>query len=203
MKTVSLSIISSNIYLKNGWVAFINTIQPELLSKTNKLCDLKVFRPDEIENLLSRFDLKKSCIIVDRALTSTESWAEFHNKCIINQNRIFIINDTTLSNDCNKDIMPFKPSLKVIKKLIIEGMMNDSFLMNDAVGYSLNDLSVEEKGILRWILAGKSVRELSEIYKVSSKNIYHIRKKIIHKLGFSNVNELVRKINPCDKVTLP
>lgn len=193
MKCVNLFIVSDNYFLKYGWVCFVNKIQPEIISRTGKICDITTFSGP---GCLSKKVMSTGgdyCILIDRALTKKSSWAIFLSKNKHVGSRVFIINDARSVGDRSIDTMPFKPSLEIIKKIIIKAMVNDDYSIEDETASIINQLSKEERLLLTLLIEGKSVSDTATALKIPSKSVYYLRTKLLNTFGVSHLNELIRK----------
>lgn len=161
MDLIKLLIVSSNHYLCVGWLTFINTIQPEIITRTNRLCDVTIFSTPDYHSIEKMVLESNCCLLIDKDFVSTPSWHSFISKTNLHHLRVFIINDTRPKSELSNSIMPFKPSLRVIKELIMKAMLSDNFLIENQTELSINNLSEINKEVLRLLIAGKSVREIA------------------------------------------
>lgn len=200
MKSVRLFIVSDNYFLKYGWVCFVNKIQPEIISHSGKICDITTFNsPDCLSKKVISTD-GDYCILIDRALTKKSSWGVFLSKNKHINSRVFIINDARSVGERSNDSMPFKPSLEVIKKIIIKAMVNDDYSIENETTRIINQLTKSERLLLTLLIEGKSVSDIATALKVQSKSIYYMRSKLLNAFGVSYLNELIRKNNHLDLI---
>lgn len=200
MKSVRLLIVSDNHFLRYGWVCFVNKIQPEIISRTGKICDVTTFKsPDCLSKkfISSGVDY---CILIERALTKKLSWRNFLSKNKSMDSRVFIINDARSVPKLRNDSMPFKPSLEMIRNLIIKAMINDDYSLENEIARVINQLNKTESLLLTLLIEGKSVSDIAAALKVQSKTIYYMRSKLLKTFGVSHLNELIRKNNHLDLV---
>lgn len=194
MEFVRLFVISSNYYLQQGWITFVNNIQPEILTKTNKFCEVVAIPASDIAEI-DKHLTGKCCVLIDKAIILEPAWRRFSVSHLSESVRVFVINEVRTPEASHRFVMPFRPSLNTIKKLIIKAMQNDHFLINDASSFSVNHLPKEWRNFLELLLSGKSIKEIAEISDISVKRAYYLRSKILSDLGISHLNELIRKAN--------
>lgn len=200
MKSVRLFIVSDNHFLKYGWVCFVNKIQPEIISRTGKICDVTTFKsPDCLSKIVISSDVDY-CILIERSLTKKLSWRNFLIKNNRMDSRVFIINDARTVGELRSDSMPFKPSLEMIRKLIIKAMVNDDYSIESEITLIINQLNKMENLLLTLLIEGKSVSDIASTLKVRSKSIYYMRSKLLKTFGVSHLNELIRKNSHLDLI---
>ena len=200
MKCVSLFIVSDNYFLKCGWICFVNRIQPEIISRTGKICDITTFSSPSCLNKKVMSMGGDYCILIDRALTKKSSWCVFLSKNKHIGSRVFIINDARSVGELSNYAMPFKPSLEIIKKIIIKAMISDDYSIEDETTRIIDQLTKDERLLLTLLIEGKSVSDTAKALEVQSKSIYYMRSKLLNAFGVGHLNELIRKNNHIDLI---
>ncbi|MFO3698410.1 hypothetical protein ACJVQT_20270 [Enterobacter huaxiensis] len=140
------------------------------------------------------------CILIDRALTKKSSWLFFVNKNKHIGSRVFIINDARSVGELSNYAMPFKPSLAIIKKIIIKAMINDDYSIEDETTRIIGQLTKDERLLLTLLIEGKSVSDTAKALEVQSKSIYYMKSKLLNAFGVGHLNELIRKNSHIDLI---
>lgn len=96
---------------------------------------------------------------------------------------MFIINDARSVGELSNYSMPFKPSLEIIKKIIIKAMINDDYSIEDETTRIIDQLSKDERLLLTLLIEGKSVSDTAKALEVQSKSIYYMRSKLLNNFG--------------------
>lgn len=185
-----LLIISKNNYIKLGMQHFINKIQPELLQRTDMLCDIKTMNhPEDLD--IARLDPEAThCLVIERefypALKSLLSDNAAEN-CF---NNVFFLSSGSAKCGASLNFLPCKPSLGDIRKLLYKVMMADYGADPGSLSEQAKLLSSKEKALINMTLEGKNVRHIAKKLSMTPQAVYASRARILEKIGVRTLRDL-------------
>ncbi|SNY70188.1 helix-turn-helix transcriptional regulator [Enterobacter sp. CC120223-11] len=194
INSVSLYVISKNHFLRTGWLAFINEMQPIILAKTDKICDIHLLDTLNAGHLKEISQQHRCGILIDREMAAELTEYLASHRDALKFARVFIINDIRNGKDLPYNSLPFKPALSEIKKILLQAMSvdyTDVCYKNDAS--PVHALSDQDRDFLRLIVEGESIKDISDRLNTPYKSVYTWRARLFTKLGVCSLYELIQK----------
>jgi len=194
INSVSLYVISKNYFLRAGWLAFINEVQPVVLARTDKICDIHLLDTLDVSRLQEISQQTGCGILIDREMATDLTDFLSTNQKALKSARVFIINDIRNGKLLPYNTLPFKPALSVIRKILIQAMSVDyTEVCYEEDASPKNELSGLDRRFLKLIIEGESMKAISEILNTPCKSLYNWRATLFAKLGVSSLYELIQK----------
>lgn len=190
-RSLTLLIICKNNFLNIGMTHLINNLQPAILQKTGKLCDVITVNSPHQLDLSTLSTAAEYCLVIEREFFPAFNEMLITAKSAVAFKNVFFLSAGGACSTSQINFLPCKPTLNDIKKILFKIMTTHYGANLESLRKHTSCLTDNDKRLLSMIVDGKSVAEIAQVLNQSPQTVYASRTRLYAKLRVSNIQELL------------